>query len=164
MNKHKNDLRKGPNANGYDGDVTWDIRVMGDWVNDMYQMHEKYGVHEWMETNKDNTELMAQFLEFRLNFLQEELNETRAAALVDKDPEEIVDGLIDLCVIAIGTLDAFNVAAHDAWQEVLKANMSKEVGVKETRPNPLGLPDLIKPEGWQGPSHRGNHGYLGNAV
>ncbi len=164
MNKHKNDLRKGPNANGYDGDVTWDIRVMGDWVNDMYQMHEKYGVHEWMENNKDNTELMAQFLEFRLNFLQEELNETRAAALVDKDPEEIVDGLIDLCVIAIGTLDAFNVAAHDAWQEVLKANMSKEVGVKETRPNPLGLPDLIKPEGWQGPSHRGNHGYLGNAV
>lgn len=164
MNKHKNDLRKGPNANGYDGDVTWDIRVMGDWVNDMYQMHEKYGVHEWMENNKDNTELMAQFLEFRLNFLQEELNETRAAALVDKDPEEIVDGLIDLCVIAIGTLDAFNVAAHDAWQEVLKANMSKEVGVKETRPNPLGLPDLIKPEGWQGQSHRGNHGYLGNAV
>ena len=164
MNKHKNDLRKGPNANGYDGDVTWDIRVMGDWVNDMYQMHEKYGVHEWMENNKDNTELMAQFLEFRLNFLQEELNETRAAALVDKDPEEIVDGLIDLCVIAIGTLDAFNVAAHDAWQEVLKANMSKEVGVKETRPNPLGLPDLIKPEGWQGPSHRGNHGYLGTAV
>ena len=164
MNKHKNDLRKGPNANGYDGDVTWDIRVMGDWVNDMYQMHEKYGVHEWMENNKDNTELMAQFLEFRLNFLQEELNETRAAALADKDPEEIVDGLIDLCVIAIGTLDAFNVAAHDAWQEVLKANMSKEVGVKETRPNPLGLPDLIKPEGWQGPSHRGNHGYLGNAV
>lgn len=164
MNKHKNDLRKGPNANGYDGDVTWDIRVMGDWVNDMYQMHEKYGVHEWMENNKDNTALMAQFLEFRLNFLQEELNETRAAALVDKDPEEIVDGLIDLCVIAIGTLDAFNVAAHDAWQEVLKANMSKEVGVKETRPNPLGLPDLIKPEGWQGPSHRGNHGYLGNAV
>ena len=164
MNKHKNDLRKGPNANGYDGDVTWDIRVMGDWVNDMYQMHEKYGVHEWMENNKDNTELMAQFLEFRLNFLQEELNETRAAALVDKDPEEIVDGLIDLCVIAIGTLDAFNVAAHDAWQEVLKANMSKEVGVKETRPNPLGLPDLIKPEGWQGPSHRGNHGYLGKAV
>ena len=164
MNKHKSDLRKGPNANGYDGDVTWDIRVMGDWVNDMYQMHEKYGVHEWMENNKDNTELMAQFLEFRLNFLQEELNETRAAALVDKDPEEIVDGLIDLCVIAIGTLDAFNVAAHDAWQEVLKANMSKEVGVKETRPNPLGLPDLIKPEGWQGPSHRGNHGYLGNAV
>ena len=154
--KHKNDYKRGP--------TKWDLRAMGDWVNDMYQMHEKYGVHEWIENNKDNTELMAQFLEFRLNFLQEELNETRAAATVDKDPEEIVDGLIDLCVIAIGTLDAFNVAAHDAWKEVLKANMSKEVGVKETRPNPLGLPDLIKPEGWEGPSHRGNHGYLGNAV
>ena len=43
--------------------------------------------------------------------------------------------------------------AHKAWHEVHKANMSKEVGVKESRPNPLGLPDLIKPEGWKAPSH-----------
>ena len=74
------------------------------------------------------------------------------------DGEEIVDGLIDLCVVAIGTLDAFGVDAYKAWDEVLKANMSKNVGVKEGRPNPLGLPDLMKPEGWQAPSHQGNHG------
>ena len=37
---------------------------------------------------------------------------------------------------------------------------SKEVGRKETRPNPLGLPDLVKPEGWEAPSHEGNHGKL----
>jgi hypothetical protein len=30
--------------------------------------------------------------------------------------------------------------------------------VRESRPNPLGLPDLIKPEGWEAPSHEGNHG------
>ena len=40
--KHNNDFRKGPNKNGYDGDPTWDLRVMGDWVNDIYQMHEKF--------------------------------------------------------------------------------------------------------------------------
>jgi predicted HAD superfamily Cof-like phosphohydrolase len=74
------------------------------------------------------------------------------------DGEEIVDGLIDLCVVAIGTLDLFEVDAHKAWDEVLKANMSKKVGVKESRPNPLGLPDLIKPEGWVGPDHTGNTG------
>ena len=34
--KHKNDLTRGPNKNGYDGDITWDIRVMGDWVNDIH--------------------------------------------------------------------------------------------------------------------------------
>ena len=72
------------------------------------------------------------------------------------------DGLIDLCVVAIGTLDLFGIDAHKAWQEVHSANMSKEVGVKESRPNPLGLPDLIKPEGWTAPSHEYNHGLLNN--
>jgi hypothetical protein len=62
----------------------------------------------------------------------------------------------------IGTLDAFGIDSEKAWDEVLKANMKKEVGVKETRPNPLGLPDLIKPEGWTAPSHEDNHGKLHN--
>lgn len=38
--------------------------------------------------------------------------------------------------------------------------MNKKVGVKESRPNPLGLPDLIKPEGWTAPSHADNEGKL----
>jgi len=76
------------------------------------------------------------------------------------DSEEIVDGLIDLCVVAIGTLDAFGVDPYKAWDEVLRANMAKEVGVKPTRPNPLGVPDLIKPDNWEAPSHEGNHGKL----
>ena len=72
----------------------------------------------------------------------------------------MVDALIDLCVVAIGTLDAYGVDANMAWDEVLDANLNKEVGVKESRPNPLGLPDLIKPMGWVGPDHTGNHGAL----
>ena len=78
----------------------------------------------------------------------------------ENDAEEIVDGLIDLCVVAIGTLDALGVNSYDAWNRVLAANMAKQVGVKPSRPNPLGLPDLIKPEGWEAPSHAGNHGLL----
>jgi hypothetical protein len=38
--------------------------------------------------------------------------------------------------------------------------MAKQPGVKPERPNPLGLPDLMKPEGWVNPSHNGNHGNL----
>jgi predicted HAD superfamily Cof-like phosphohydrolase len=132
------------------------------WVDDMNKMHAKYGVHDWMKDNADNKELLNKFLEFRINFLQEELDETRTA-YAEKDPEEIVDGLIDLCVIAIGTLDAYGVDAHAAWDQVLKANLSKEIGIKPTRPNELGLPDLIKPEGWEAPSHKGNHGNLSNS-
>ena len=128
-----------------------------DWVKDMYDMHEKYEVHNWV-ANATPAQLK-QFLQFRIDFLQEELDETRNAFDAN-DAEEIVDGLIDLCVIAIGTLDAFNIDAHKAWDEVLEANMAKEVGIKPERPNPLGLPDLIKPEGWQAPSHSDNHGKL----
>ena len=134
---------------------------MSDWANDIYMMHNKFGVKEWFEANKDNKDLMDKYLRFRLSMCKEELDETIDA--IDKnDPEEIVDGLIDLCVFAIGTLDVFGVDANKAWDSIYEANMAKSPGVKEGRPNPFGLPDLIKPEGWQGPSHEDNHGDLNN--
>ena len=127
-----------------------------DWVKDIHLMQGKYLTRQWV---KDNPSKWKAFLEFRIDFLKEELEETESA-LVNMDAEEIVDGLIDLCVVAIGTLDAFGVDAHKAWDEILKANLAKEPGVKPERPNPLGLPDLIKPEGWEGPDHSDNHGKL----
>ena len=132
-----------------------------DWVKDINEMQYKYGVHKWIHDNRDNKENLRRYLEFRIDFLREELDETEAA-LVSMDSEEIVDGLIDLCVVAIGTLDAFGVDPYKAWDEILKANLSKEVGVKPERPNPMGLPDLIKPEDWEGPDHSDNHGKLNN--
>ena len=125
-----------------------------DWVKDIHLMQGKYLTRQWVE---QNPEKLKEFLKFRIAFLQEELDETRKAYMIE-DAEEIVDGLIDLCVVAIGTLDAFGVDPYKAWDEVLKANMNKEVGVKPTRPNPLGVPDLIKPDDWKAPSHTGNHG------
>ena len=44
-----------------------------------------------------------------------------------------------------------------------KANMSKEAGIKEGRPNPLGLPDLMKPDDWQGPVHEDNCGNISDS-
>lgn len=142
--------------------------MMNQWHHDINEMHAKYGVHEWVQQELDREDKdwsrLNKFLEFRLKFLQEELDETRAAAIVDKNPAEVVDGLIDLCVIAIGTLDAFNVDAQKAWEQVHTANMTKERGIKESRPNPLGLPDLIKPEGWVGPNHDDNTGCIRDAL
>ena len=132
-----------------------------DWVKDINEMQYKYGVHKWIHDNRDNKENLRRYLEFRIDFLREELDETEAA-LVSMDSEEIVDGLIDLCVVAIGTLDAFGVDPYKAWDEILRANLSKQVGVKPERPNPMGLPDLIKPEDWEGPDHSDNHGKLNN--
>ena len=80
-----------------------------------------------------DVEKLVKFLEFRVNFLQEELDELKDG----KSADDVVDALIDLCVVAIGTLDAYDVDAYTAWDRVLEANMNKEVGVKEGRPNPL---------------------------
>jgi predicted HAD superfamily Cof-like phosphohydrolase len=132
--------------------------MSNDWVYDIERMHKQYGVGEWVKNNPDK---LKEYLDFRLKFLYEELNET-ALAVDARDPEEIVDGLIDLCVVAIGTLDAFNVDAYEAWDRVAEANMAKQVGQKESRPNPLGLPDLVKPSGWKAPDHSGNHGLFEN--
>ena len=125
-----------------------------DWPKDIYNMHTHYDLHKVVR-NMDS-EKLRKFLEFRIKFLQEELDEMRDAT----NAEDVVDALIDICVVAIGTLDSFKIDSHVAWNNVLEANMNKKVGIKASRPNPLGLPDLIKPEGWTAPSHEGNHGLL----
>ena len=132
------------------------------WFKDMQDMHKKYGVNKWMQAEKQTDvdfRRFNKFMQFRLGMMQEELDETKNA-FDKRDAEEMVDGMIDLCVFAIGTLEVFGVDANKAWDEVYKANMSKEVGIKEGRPNPLGLPDLVKPKGWKGPNHEGNHGNI----
>ena len=134
--------------------------MSNDWVKDMRDMASKYKIQD--AVNSLDEKQLRSFLYFRVNFLQEELDELKKATHrgIPIDPEETVDALIDLCVVAIGTLDLFDVNAYEAWDEVLEANMNKEVGVKETRPNPSGLPDLVKPKDWKAPSHKGNYGKL----
>jgi predicted HAD superfamily Cof-like phosphohydrolase len=122
------------------------------WIKDIEEMHRKYGVSATIEDMDANT--LKKFLNFRISFLEEELRELKEA----KTGDDVVDALIDLCVVAVGTLDAFNIDAGIAWDRVFVANMNKVVGVKSTRPNPLGLPDLVKPEGWKAPQHIDNVG------
>ena len=128
--------------------------MSANWIEDIETMHHKYGVNE--KVREFDANKLAEFLQFRIRFLQEELNELQNS----QSGDDAVDALIDLCVVAIGTLDAFGVNAERAWNAVHDANMAKAPGVKPERPNPLGLPDLIKPEGWTAPSHVHNHAYL----
>ena len=127
------------------------------WTKDIHEMHKHFGVENCVGEMTVNER--KRFMELRLRMMQEELDETKKA-WTNEDNEEVVDGIIDLCVFAIGTLDLFNVDAEAAWQAVLIANMTKEVGIKEGRDNPFNLPDLTKPDGWQAPNHTGNTGDL----
>lgn len=124
---------------------------------DLAEMHEKYGfagqAKYWSEAEK------LFYLKFRGAFIQEELNEMKIA-ITQRNKEEVVDALIDIAVVALGTLDMFNVDINKAWAEVHVANMKKEPGINKSRNNPISLPDLIKPKDWEPPSHKGNTGDL----
>jgi predicted RNA-binding Zn-ribbon protein involved in translation (DUF1610 family) len=124
------------------------------WWDDVRGIHSKMGhaaVFRQLSPDK-----LQELFRLRMVMIKEELKE-----LEDADtPEKVVDAIIDLMVFGIGTLDAFDVDVQVAWDEVLQANLQKQPGVKEGRPNPFGLPDLIKPEGWCEPSHQFNVGRL----
>ncbi len=137
-----------------------DFTIEGDWVGDIHDMHTKFGVNKVVDTLTDAQ--LRDYLKFRLDMVQEEVTET-IDAFNNKDAQEVVDGLIDAIVFAIGTLDAFKVDAYEAWARVHAANMAKEPGVKPGRPNPYGFPDLIKPEGWTAPTHEDNVGLIPRA-
>lgn len=127
-----------------------------DWALDLHDIHSLYGFHEKVsDLNKDK---LKQLLVFRIAFLLEELQELRQADTA----EDVVDAVIDLCVVAVGTLDLFGVDIQKAWYEVYRSNVTKRVGLNPSRPNPFGFPDLIKPDGWVGPNHKGNTGTIPN--
>ena len=127
------------------------------WDVDIKNMHGRFGVHEWIE--QSTPEQRAELMKLRMRMLTEEYAETMNAYL-QGDPEEMIDGLIDLCVISLGNLDIAGVTIQRAWDEVYRANINKSAGRKPNRPNPLGLPDLIKPDDWVAPDHSNNHGIL----
>lgn len=122
------------------------------WVADLELMHAKYKATDWVDEkiNKEDYNTLDKFLAHRIDFLEEEVTET-INAYGNGDYRELVDGLIDTIVVALGTLDLFKVNSPKVWDEIYHSNMKKEVGIKKSRPNPLGVPDLIKPEGWEPP-------------
>ena len=128
------------------------MTLKSEWLADINDMHYKFGATEWVENmhRSKNYKVLKDFLAFRLDFLEEEFEETQAA-FFKNDSKEVVDGLIDLIVIAIGTLDLFKCDADEVWDKIHNSNMLKEPGANKSRQNPFGLPDMVKPEGWLGP-------------
>jgi len=115
-------------------------------------MHEQFKI----SIEGRSRDLLRDFLKFRVKFLREELTELETATTAD----DAVDALVDLCVVAVGTLDLYGVDIDKAWRRVMAANSSKMAGTNPRRPNPFDHPDLVKPEGWVAPSHVDNVGML----
>lgn len=134
---------------------------MSDWVYDTKELQTKFGVFDAIR--KMDACTLKSFLEYRKDFLQEELDEL-SVAIHTKNGDDVVDAMIDLCVVAIDTLNALGVDSNKAWDEVYRANISKSVGVNTSRPNPLGLPDLVKPVDFKKPNHTTNTGLLATCL
>lgn len=115
--------------------------MTGDIWSDISEFQKHYGI--------DLKPMTRRRLKGQLEFIDEELTET-FSAFVHNDPEELLDGLIDILVVTAGTIAMINARGADAWREVMTANLNKEIGVNAKRPNSEGV-DLVKPEGWKRP-------------
>jgi predicted HAD superfamily Cof-like phosphohydrolase len=113
-------------------------------MKDIAAMHEKFGF------NPGQTPILVDdlFMQMRLRFLCEEIDEMKEALRKDSD-DDFLDGIIDLLVVAIGTahLAGLFPVLEEAWDRVMAANMLKEKG-QGKRGHPM---DLVKPAGWKPP-------------
>ena len=118
-------------------------------VYDIKMFHEKF--------NRPSRELGApldpELLKFRIRFLAEELKEINKAA-AEADLVEVLDGLVDLVYVAVGTAHQLNLDFNGAWERVQAANMAK-VPVSSENPGKRGhATDIVKPPGWTPPCHK----------
>jgi len=84
----------------------------------------------------------------RLNHIFEELAEAKRAQDA-RDPHEVVDGMVDVIYLAIGTLLEMGVPPDFAFDEVHRANMEKQRGNSVRN----GQYEAVKPAGWNPPDH-----------
>ncbi len=115
-------------------------------VKDLARFHQKFEMPE----NSTPALLDKELMNFRVKFLQEELDET-IDAFEDGNIFDVADGLIDLVYVAIGTAELMGLPWKELWNEVQKANMAKERAIKEEDSKRGSTFDVIKPEGWTPP-------------
>jgi len=80
---------------------------------------------------------------FRLAAMMEELSEF----ILAKSLEDKYDALIDLIIFASGTLERMGLDIEPALNEVVAANLMKQLGPNKKRGG-FNI-DLIKPKGWE---------------
>lgn len=111
-------------------------------VEDVRAFQKKFDILN----NDKPTMLTKRKLQERIECMQEELDEFKKA-VAEQNFEEQADALIDLVYFAKGTAVMMGLPWADLWDDVQRANMSKERGVGK-RGHAV---DMIKPQGWKKP-------------
>lgn len=130
---------------------------MADVFRDVGDFHEKFGLPSVRDNNRIDPPIPPHILDpetqnFRVNFLQEELDEFKQA-YEEKDLAKMADALVDLVYVALGTAHMMHIPFYHCWFEVQRANMAKEranssADERSKRKNSL---DVVKPAGWKAP-------------
>lgn len=120
-----------------------------DLIQDVQNFHTKFD----LKARQPGTPIDIDRLRFRIRFLAEELKEINHAA-AKGDLPELLDGLVDLVYVAIGTARDLNLNFAEGWDRVQEANMAK-VPASAENPSPRGhVTDIVKPAGWTPPNHK----------
>lgn len=144
--------------------------VPGQLFRDIGRFHAKFGLEP---TENLNHELPENLVQFRINFMLEELLEYCDAVgipykLADErsliefedtqivqpfNPEQAFDALIDLVYVALGTAYLHRFPFNEGWTRVQEANMAKvrADGSDDPRSKRKHSADIVKPEGWKPP-------------
>jgi len=116
------------------------------------EFHHKFGLpHVYCFGDIGPKELPQELMEFRIKFLQEELDEFVEGHNED-DPAKMADALIDLVYVAMGTAHFMGLPWQILWDDVQQANMRKVRAQSDGSDSKRGSSfDVVKPEGWVGP-------------
>ena len=116
---------------------------------DVQDFHRKFGISPRMQPGL----LAPDIEEFRIKFMQEELDEYASATSVQKK----ADALVDLVYVALGTGDMMGLPWDALWDAVQRANMRKErARSAEHSAESTGRGhslDVVKPDGWVSPDY-----------
>jgi predicted HAD superfamily Cof-like phosphohydrolase len=117
-------------------------RDYADWeCRDLQAMYRHYQ----FPTNDESGFLPDRVMEDRLGYIHEEVKEL-AEAIRNSDLPGVADALVDIAVFCKGTAVMMGLPWEKLWEEVHRANMSKQPGENDKRPGFAN--DLVKPEGW----------------
>lgn len=105
--------------------------------------HKHFGITEPQPWTQD-------LIQYRQKFLSEEYREILRAYL-QNDKEQVLDGLVDLTYVSIGTAYLHGFNFDEAFKRVHSANM-KKIKARTADESKRGhILDIVKPEGWQPP-------------
>ena len=120
------------------------------YFHDVIDFHNKFG----LKYDEGPRCLAPEELEYRIKFLQEELTEV-IEALRAGDLAQTGGEVADLIWVACGLAHRMGLNLDRHWDEIQRANMSKEMASPENPGKRGSKMDIVKPKGWEPPDHQG---------